>query len=1142
VQQKMAKVQLRSLILAFILALSTLVVAESVLPTPSRQKVVQSFAALPIGYEPNWSQAGSGVLYLMRTAAYSVYLSRGALLVRFDKTSGQAEEIRITLAGADRNVEPKGTDILPGVHNYYIGDDPAKWRVDVRQFRQVLYSNIYPGIDLRSYSSLGELEFDFDVKPGADCSDIALRISGALVNQRNGNLELMTPHGKKAVLKKPKLYQEDSGSQHKVLGSYVIRKDGRVGFSVGRYDRRKKLIIDPALVYSTFAEISGLQDSIEDVPFGIATDSSGAVYVTGQTQENNTARSFSAFVIKIDPTGSNLVYATHIGGSKLLVTPSPLATMAAGQEIAVDGSGNSYIAGMTQELDFPTTGGSFSTTAFCASTAGNVGCLEPFAAKLDANGNLVYSTFLVQSAADSAGPVPSSLAIDANGAIYVTGILGKQSLPATPLSVAGLGTTPGAFQTTRNSDSSSFVLKLHADGSRVDYATYLGGSTGETPGGITVDSAGVAYVDGGTSSSDFPVTPGASQTTNPATSAFFSKLKADGSGLLYSTFFSGPLGQSEATSIAIDSSHAAYLTGVTTDVFPNPTFGNRSLPAFAAKFDPTGLLVYSTPLGKVVPTQITYGLDLFVGTPPQSSIAVDATGVAYVATGSGGFSNASMTETKLSPAGAELYAVPIGPIDPHNSRFAGVALDGNQNFYLTGVAGSLADSAPQLGGVPVFIPDVGTTAGALQIVPTGARQQELMFVQKYSQSLGSAVAVPNPRQISFSPILQKGTTSSARTIEVFNYGDADLAITGTNIGGNNASDFAISTAGNTCGTTVIAGLSCRLSVTFSPTVNSGIRSAVVNLSFGGGLASQTVSLAGQAGSAVFQANPPSLDFGDVATGATSGIMTLTVTNSGTGPMNLLSTPVFQGSNPADFGVCALAAGHCGGIFNFPTTVPPSGNFTVPLVFTPTGSGSRTAQLTFVTNAAGSPQTVQLRGTATNLLGISTPSGTSATITAGQTATYSLIVTTSSAQAVTINVTCAGAPPQTSCNANPSTFSIDSTVSKTVTVSVPTTARPSASILPESPLLWWSLAGAFAIVLLPLGRGKRRPRLMVFAVLLLLSAISCGGGSGKTTLPPTPTPTPTPTPSPGTPAGTYTLNITATGSGASDTLALTLKVL
>ena len=270
---------------------------------------------------------------------------------------------------------------------------------------------------------------------------------------------------------------------------------------------------------------------------------------------------------------------------------------------------------MTHEIDFPTTSGAYSTANICA-TATNVGCLEPFAAKLDANGNLVFSTFLVQPAAlDTAGPVPSSIAIDSNGALYVTGSLALQGFDS-PVKTAGLTTTPGTFQTTRNQNNNSagFVLKLHPDGSSLDYATYLGGGTGEVGGGIAVDSTGVAYVDGGTSSSDFPC---ANPPASSSTSAFFTKLQADGSAQLFSTCLGGPDGQAKATSIGIDSDLAVYMAGMTVSGgFPQPQVG-QGFPAFAAKFDSSGNLLYS----QLLATGIASGLTLTFNPPPQSFIA-----------------------------------------------------------------------------------------------------------------------------------------------------------------------------------------------------------------------------------------------------------------------------------------------------------------------------------------------------------------------------------------------------------------------------------------------------------------------------------------------------------------------------------------
>jgi Beta-propeller repeat len=1098
-----------------------------------------------MGFEENAGQLDDHtVQFLSHASGYSVYLSHGELLVVFDSRKrapkSPAETVRITLVGADKNVEPQGADVLPGITNYYVGNDVKKWHSGIRQFRQVRYSNVYPGVDFILYGSRGHLEFDFDVAPHAAASRIALKVSGATLRKYEGSLELMTPSGKRAVLKRPDFYQIIGHARRKVAGGYTVRAANELAFNVGRYDKRQSLVIDPALIYSTL--VGAPQDpggTLDMTPYAIATDSSGAAYVTGQESSG----SGSAFVLKLDPTGSTLIYRTLLGGTG--PHPQGAEINVAGSSIAVDANGNAYFAGMTTQSDFPTTSGAFSTTNFCVNKSGAVSCLEPFAARLDGNGKLVYSTFLAQaSAVDNAGPVPSSVAVDSNGALYVTGRVSTQpDAGIGPPAVAGLSATQGAFQTSRKNDSSAFVLKLHSDGSTLDYSTYLGGSTGETRGGVAVDSSGIAYVDGGTSSADFPVTPGAYLTTNPGTAAFFTKLKPDGSDLVYSTFLTRPPAMAEGTAIAIDSSQAAYLIGMSDGSFPPPGFRDAPKTVFAAKFDASGSLVYSTLPGM----SMEYVHEDFLGRPPRSSIAVDDTGAAYLASGVEHSSPAinnigvpTIFESKLDSSGNVVYTMAGGPISALFSSFGGAALDNNKNFLVTGVAGSLADPVIPPGGTAIPIPDVGTTVGALEMVPPGDPQGDprlIMFVQKYAQSLGAAVPVPNPRQIGFLPILQKGVTSSPRTIQLFNYGDADLAISNITIGGTNSSDFAILTGNNTCGSTIPLQSNCSFEVAFTPTVTVGVRTATVNLSFGGGLASQTVALTGQAGVPSFQANPSSVDFGHEFVGGSTNAINVIISNPGTGPLNMLMTPFFQGNNAADFVFCG--EGPCGGNQPFPgpSSVPPGGSFRLPLGFAPSGPGPRSAQLVFFTDASGSPQTIQLQGIGDALLIEPGTSGRFVTVPAGQTAVFNVVVGTSASVTGTITMSCTGAPVGASCGANPSSFSIPPGTIENVNVNVPTTARTTAGLNRLHPWLWPSLATAVGIVFVrPRKRRWRRMLLGTLALLLLTALVSCGGGSkggngggggggGNG----------------GTPAGMYTLTVTATSPGASISMPVTLTV-
>jgi hypothetical protein len=173
----------------------------------------------------------------------------------------------------------------------------------------------------------------------------------------------------------------------------------------------------------------------------------------------------------------------------------------------------------------------------------------------------VYSTYLGGS--DGGGDTGQSIAVDSSGSAYVTGLTGATTFP----------TTPGASQTIYGGgNDDAFVTKLSPDGSALVYSTYLGGNGIDQAFGIAVDSFGIAYVTGLTQSTNFPTSAGALQTTLTAPSgsnnAFMSKLRADGSGLLFSTYLGGSRGE-QATGIALDSTGSAYVTGLTTSTnFP----------------------------------------------------------------------------------------------------------------------------------------------------------------------------------------------------------------------------------------------------------------------------------------------------------------------------------------------------------------------------------------------------------------------------------------------------------------------------------------------------------------------------------------------------------------------------------------------
>jgi hypothetical protein len=178
------------------------------------------------------------------------------------------------LVGANPEPQVMGLDELPGKVNYFLGNDPTKWRTDVPTYAKVRYKDIYPGVDLVYYGNQRQLEYDFIVAPGADPTAVTLAFQGAekLDIDAQGDLRLRLAGGD-LRLHKPRIYQQVNGTRHEIPGGYVLNPKAQVvRFQLGPYDPGQPLIIDPVLSYSTYLGGSG-----------IAVDAAGNAYVTGTT-------------------------------------------------------------------------------------------------------------------------------------------------------------------------------------------------------------------------------------------------------------------------------------------------------------------------------------------------------------------------------------------------------------------------------------------------------------------------------------------------------------------------------------------------------------------------------------------------------------------------------------------------------------------------------------------------------------------------------------------------------------------------------------------------------------------------------------------------------------------------------------------
>ena len=690
------------------------------LQRPETTRVQEAYGKLPLYFIENKGQVDSRVAFYVQGADTTLYFTREG--VTFGLTGEQGcgggscfaknlsgpqpigrWAVKLDFVGANPTATVKGEAATSAKISYFKGPK-ADWKTGLATFGRVVYSDLWPGIDLVYEGDSGRLKGTFVIKPGADPSRIQLAYEGAqkVSLTESGRIHVATPVGDFSE-DAPVSYQEIAGKRVEVQTPYTLLspKAGTAqrvsdagqpsvyGFSVGAYDKDKPLVIDPAtLIYSGF--IGGVDS---DEGRGIAVDSTGAVYVTGQASSSEATfpvvggpdLTFNglddAFVAKVTPDGTALTYTGYIGGED----------DDQGNGIAVDSTGAAYVTGYTSssEATFPVVGGPDLTF--------NGGNSDAFVAKVNSDGTaLIYSGYIGGND-DDAG---TGIAVDATGAAYVTGGTGssEDTFPVV-----------GGPDLTHNGGDDAFVAKVAPDGTALTYAGYIGGEDEDVGNGIAVDATGAAYVTGYTQSSEatFPVVGGPDLTFNGgSTDAFVAKVAPDGTALTYAGYIGGEL-LDIGNDIAVDGAGAAYVTGWTPSseaTFPvaggpDLTF-NGDADAFVAKVAPDG-------------TGLTYAG--YIGGDSYDDgygIAVDATGAAYV-TGYTYSSEATFPVVggpdlthngvydafvaKVAPDGTGLtYAGYIGGSE--HDHGSGIAVDSTGAAYVTGGTGSSEDTFPVVGG------------------------------------------------------------------------------------------------------------------------------------------------------------------------------------------------------------------------------------------------------------------------------------------------------------------------------------------------------------------------------------------------------------------------------------------------------------
>ena len=642
--------------------------------TPATQPL-PDLSALPLAFEPNVGQADPAARFMAHTGSGALLFTPGSVVLVLDApisvpTSAgvafrHAPDLlapppprppapRVRLRWARANAAPTlvGGTRLPGLINYLHGNDPAHWQTAVPTYSALTYQGLYPGIDLHYSGGAGGLKGTYTVAPGADPTRIRWRYEGADPPRvdAHGDLHLRVPAptgstdgpaAAPATLTEqaPLAWQDRAGDRVPVASRFTVAADGSIGFALGSYDPGAALTLDPYLLY---ADAFGNGNT---TGLGIATDATGATYITGYVNgpgyptvdpfQPTFGGAGDAFVTKLNPAGTTLIYSTFLGGGGIDY----------GQAIAVDSAGQAYVTG-TAHGNFPTLHGYQNTqpgvqsafvtvltaqgSALVYSTylggryydeGGGIavtpngwatvtgyaessdfptyhalytgGQVQAFVAEFSPLGALVYSTILPGTGKGH------SVALDAAENAYVTGETQSSGLPALHAVQPQYGGGP----------SDGFVVALAAHGTALRYAGYLGGGGRDIGWSIAVDGAGQATVTGATTSGDLlpPVgplllTPPLQPTLNGPSDAFVVRYTAGGNQLRYGTYFGGS-GEEQGFGVAVDPSGAAYVVGATNSG-DLPTLHAAQwrfaggLDAYLVKLNAAGTnLTYSTYLG-----------------------------------------------------------------------------------------------------------------------------------------------------------------------------------------------------------------------------------------------------------------------------------------------------------------------------------------------------------------------------------------------------------------------------------------------------------------------------------------------------------------------------------------------------------------
>ncbi|MGN6569027.1 MAG: PKD domain-containing protein, partial [Flavipsychrobacter sp.] len=563
---------------------------------------------------------------------------------------------KVSFVGANNNTVIEGSKPLSWYYNYYLGNDSSKWRSGIHPYLVLNYPQLYKGIDMHVSSQTGNLKYEFIVQPGADVSQIRMKIDGADgLKLKKGTLVISTSVGDMQELK-PYVYQYINNERKEIACNYSLKKNELTFDFPDGYDAGQPLIIDPTVVFCTF---SG--STADNWGFTATYDKQGNFYGGGLVNGNGFPANTGAFqttfaggsslvgskfpcdigIIKFNATGTTKIFATYIGGSS---NEQP-------HSLIVDTGNNLILAGRSYSTDYPTT-----TTAYDRTQNG---LADLVVTKLNSTGtSLLASTYIGGDSDDVVNfnadeytfgnlkhnygdDARSEVQVDNAGNVYVAACTRSDNFPV----------TSSAYQSTLAGTQDAVVFKLNSTLSSLTWSTYLGGSDDDAAYVLAFDTnQSHIYVAGGTQSTNFPFTSGTFHSTYQSGSAdgFITKFQNGGTYSLQKSTFIGTYAYDQCYGIQVDLDNRVYAMG--------QTLGGKTFPVTSG--------VYSNPYS----SQFIIKLDSNLSTDIYSTV----------------FGSGDSTGTNISPVA--------------------FLVDTCQNVYISGWGGNLGFSLPgriTVSGMPI---------------------------------------------------------------------------------------------------------------------------------------------------------------------------------------------------------------------------------------------------------------------------------------------------------------------------------------------------------------------------------------------------------------------------------------------------------